>query len=162
MNSVLLELGVFGFGLLQDGDVGIGVFPEGKEVLISDVSFGGVAGKRIGAGEPEVDEGADGLVGNDAPVVEDFLKLSGGLRSLARLQVSLSAHMDGIQSKIGTAGGRRRSQVVPNGWFQRLKGLGGIVATQCELPAKRGQIVELHHGIFRVVRGEAVDERLRS
>jgi len=30
----LLQLGVFGFGLLQDGDVGVGVFPEGQEVLV--------------------------------------------------------------------------------------------------------------------------------
>src|SRR5215467_1584316 len=29
-----LQLGVFGFGLLQDGDVGIGVFPEGEQALV--------------------------------------------------------------------------------------------------------------------------------
>jgi hypothetical protein len=29
----LLQLRVFGFGLFQDGDVGIGVFPEGEEIL---------------------------------------------------------------------------------------------------------------------------------
>jgi hypothetical protein len=28
----LLQLGVLGFGLLQDGDVGVGVFPEREEV----------------------------------------------------------------------------------------------------------------------------------
>src|SRR5271165_3375869 len=28
------QLGVLGFGLLQDGDVGIRVFPEGEEILI--------------------------------------------------------------------------------------------------------------------------------
>src|ERR1039458_6709946 len=30
----LPQLGVLGFGLLVDGDVGIGVFPEGEEILI--------------------------------------------------------------------------------------------------------------------------------
>ena len=33
----LLQLRVLGFGLLQDGDVGVGVFPEGEEV--SDGQF---------------------------------------------------------------------------------------------------------------------------
>src|ERR1700756_4710442 len=31
----LLQLRVLGFGLLQDGDVGVGVFPEGEEVFVS-------------------------------------------------------------------------------------------------------------------------------
>jgi len=29
-----LQLPVFRFGLLQDGDVGVGVFPEGEEVFV--------------------------------------------------------------------------------------------------------------------------------
>jgi len=29
-----LQLRVLGFGLLQDGDVGVGVFPEGEEVVV--------------------------------------------------------------------------------------------------------------------------------
>ena len=45
----LLQLFVFGFGFFQDGDVGIGVFPQGEEVLIGSFRFGGVSLKRIGA-----------------------------------------------------------------------------------------------------------------
>jgi len=30
----LLQFGVLGFGLLQDGDVGVGVFPEGEEIFV--------------------------------------------------------------------------------------------------------------------------------
>jgi len=33
--KVLLQIAVLGFRLLQDGDVGIGVFPESKEVFVS-------------------------------------------------------------------------------------------------------------------------------
>jgi hypothetical protein len=36
----LLELRVLGLGLLQDGDVGVGFFPEGEEVLIGGFGFG--------------------------------------------------------------------------------------------------------------------------
>ena len=32
-----LQLRVLRFGLLQDGDVGIGVFPEGEEILIGSL-----------------------------------------------------------------------------------------------------------------------------
>jgi hypothetical protein len=32
-----LQLRVLGLGLLQDGDVGVGVFPEIREILISSV-----------------------------------------------------------------------------------------------------------------------------
>jgi hypothetical protein len=47
----LLQLGVLRFGFLQDGDVGVGVFPEGKEILISSFRFGGVAGEGVGTGQ---------------------------------------------------------------------------------------------------------------
>ncbi len=29
-----MQLRVLGFGLLQDGDVGVGVFPEGEEIFV--------------------------------------------------------------------------------------------------------------------------------
>jgi hypothetical protein len=45
--KTLLQLGGFGFGLLQDGDVGVGVFPEGEEVLIGGFCFLFVAGHGI-------------------------------------------------------------------------------------------------------------------
>ena len=41
-------------GVFQDGDVGIGVFPQGEEVLISAAALGGVAGQRVGAALPQV------------------------------------------------------------------------------------------------------------
>jgi len=42
-----LQLGVLGFGLLEDGDVGVGVFPEGEEILV-----GGECPDAGGIGEP--------------------------------------------------------------------------------------------------------------
>jgi hypothetical protein len=37
---LLLQLRVLCLGLLQDRDVGVGVFPEGEEVLVSVLRFG--------------------------------------------------------------------------------------------------------------------------
>jgi len=39
----LLQLRVLGFGFLEDGDVGVGVFPESKEILIGSAALGIVA-----------------------------------------------------------------------------------------------------------------------
>src|ERR1039458_6929481 len=44
----LLQLCVLRLGFFQDGDVGVGVFPEREEVLVCTLRFGGVAGKGIG------------------------------------------------------------------------------------------------------------------
>ena len=52
----LLQLHVLGLGLLQDGDVRVGVFPQREEILIRGAGFGGVAGHRVGAGQAEAGE----------------------------------------------------------------------------------------------------------
>jgi hypothetical protein len=46
----LLQFRVFRFGLAQDGDFGVCVFPEGEEVLVGHASFGVVALEGVGAG----------------------------------------------------------------------------------------------------------------
>ena len=42
---------VFGLGLLEDGDVGVGVFPECEEVLIRGFCFGGIALHGVSASQ---------------------------------------------------------------------------------------------------------------
>jgi hypothetical protein len=37
-----LQPGVFGAGLLEDGDVGVGVLPGGKDILVGDARFGSI------------------------------------------------------------------------------------------------------------------------
>jgi hypothetical protein len=46
----LLELGVFRFRGDEDGDIGVGVFPQREEVLICRSCFGGVALQGVGTG----------------------------------------------------------------------------------------------------------------
>jgi hypothetical protein len=50
----LLQLRVLRFRFFQDGDVGVGVFPEGKEVLVCRLGFGGITCDRVGATELKV------------------------------------------------------------------------------------------------------------
>src|ERR1039458_5416417 len=54
----LLQSRILRFGLLVDGDVGVGVFPEGEEILICGAGFiarGGVCCgiERVSAGQSE-------------------------------------------------------------------------------------------------------------
>jgi hypothetical protein len=46
-----LQLGVLRLGLLQDGDVGVGVFPEREEILVLTLRPGSVARHRVGTTE---------------------------------------------------------------------------------------------------------------
>ncbi len=48
--SALLQLRVLGFGLLQDGDVRVGVFPEREEILIRDTGTRCISLQRQGLG----------------------------------------------------------------------------------------------------------------
>ena len=47
-----MYLRVLGLGLLQDGDVGVGVFPESEEIPIGRASFWCAALQGIGFGRP--------------------------------------------------------------------------------------------------------------
>ena len=66
----LLQLRVLGLGLLQDGDVRVGVFPKCQEILICGAGFGGVALQHVGAGEAEAGEGGEGIICDDGAVVD--------------------------------------------------------------------------------------------
>jgi len=40
-----VQFGIFGVGLFQNGNVGIGVLPQGEKVLIGEAAFRLIAGK---------------------------------------------------------------------------------------------------------------------
>ncbi len=52
--NLLLELGVLGFRRDQDGDVGVGVFPEREEIIVGGLRFAGVARESVSTGEAEM------------------------------------------------------------------------------------------------------------
>jgi hypothetical protein len=57
-----LQLRVLRLSLLQDRDVGVGVFPEGEEILVGGAGFGGVAGHRVGSAELKMGQCPDRFV----------------------------------------------------------------------------------------------------
>ena len=73
----LLQLRVLRLGFLQDGDIGVGVFPEGEEILVRSLRFGGAAGHRISTTELQMGQSAQREVEHDPAVVDDPLELRG-------------------------------------------------------------------------------------
>jgi hypothetical protein len=49
-----MQFRVLAFPGDEDGNVGVGVFPERQEILVSSAGFGGVALHGVGAGEAEM------------------------------------------------------------------------------------------------------------
>ena len=157
-----MQFSVFLFRLLEDRDVGIGVFPQGEEVLIGRSGFDGFPLHGIGSTDLEMRQRTDGLVHNDTAMVEDFLELGGGFPALARRQVSLAADINGIQGGPTVSTRCRLSQFVRRSGAETLNGLGSVTSSDRSLCPKGRQIIELHHRIFGKPFIQIVAECLRA
>src|SRR5260370_36673767 len=87
----LLQLRVLRLGFLQDGDVLVGVFPRGEEVLIGCASFGGGASKSKASRQAEASQGDMGRGPERGFVNENFLERGHRLRALFGLAISEGA-----------------------------------------------------------------------
>src|ERR1700694_1100681 len=101
-----LQLRVLRLGFLQDRDVGVGVFPEGEEVLIGGASLGGVSLQRVRTSQAEMGQYARREVHNNATVLEQFLKLRGGSGAIVCKQVGAAAKISWIEASYLHRGGR--------------------------------------------------------
>src|SRR5215469_7612052 len=91
--KLLLQLRVLGLGLLQDGDFGIGVFPESKKILIGGLRLRGVAIDGIRAAKLKMRQRPEHIVGYDSAVINDVLKFGCCLLSISCLQIGFSSHV---------------------------------------------------------------------
>src|SRR5215469_2674952 len=73
-----LQFGVLGLGLLQDGDVGVGILPQGEEIIVGGTGFRSIALQRIGAGEPEMGERAQRAIHDSRAVINEFAEFGAG------------------------------------------------------------------------------------
>src|SRR5579864_973074 len=99
----LLQLRVLRFGFFQDGNVGVGVFPQRKKIFVGGErpdaggirirSLRGFRLQSVRTSYSEMRQRSRPAVPHDAAVVEDFLKLGGGSTALSRCQVRLSAYV---------------------------------------------------------------------
>src|SRR5215467_2913710 len=91
--KLLLQLRVLGLGLLQDGDVGIGVFPESEKILIGGLRPRGVVIEGISAAKLKMRQCPKHIVRYDRTVINDVLKFGCRLLSIPCLQIGLSSHV---------------------------------------------------------------------
>jgi hypothetical protein len=82
---------VLGLGLLEDGDVGVGVFPQREKILISSLRFRAIASQGIRAAKPKMRECGQRLISDHACMVENFLKLGNSCGTLLGCQISFAA-----------------------------------------------------------------------
>jgi hypothetical protein len=106
--SQLLQLRVLGLGLLQDGDLRIGVFPKVEKIVVGgerpDAGGLGIAalrGSRLQSIRPchtQMRQGSRPAVPDKPIVVENLLELHGGSRALSRSEIRLAANERGIET----------------------------------------------------------------
>src|SRR5690242_8148121 len=101
-----LQLRVFRLGLLQDGNVGVGVFPQSEEVLVGTATFAQITVDRISTGESQMCEGILRGYGRIVSVINDVPKLACRVSSLLCTQVCLSSDVDWQKTEI-------RAQFIP-------------------------------------------------
>ena len=142
----LLQLCVLGFGLLQDRDVGGGVFPEGEEVFVGrecpdagSIGIRTLRGSRlqcIGTCHAQMRQRSRPAVPDDAAVIENLLKLCGSSVALSGCQVCLSAYVHRIE-----AGNVHHEPDLPQldegSSLQIIEGGSRVLSVQCQLCSKR-------------------------
>src|SRR5437588_12145817 len=94
----LLQLRVLRLGFFQDGDVGVGVFPKGEEVLVGRFCLRSVASHGVCTSKTEMGECSQREVDNDASVIEKLLELGGCGSTVMGCQICLAANVSRIQS----------------------------------------------------------------
>src|SRR5580704_1377117 len=161
----LLQLRVLRFGLLQDWDVGVGVFPEGEEILVGSErpDAGGIYSLRgsrlqgIGTRNAQMRQRPRPAVPDDPAVVENLLKLGGGGNPLSGCEVGLSTHIQVIEA--GSIGEHANFPQLNGGSrLEGIQGESGILSVQRQLRSNRRQPKRLH---LRVQR-EAFPQVLRQ
>src|SRR5262252_416455 len=104
----------------------------------------------------------DGLVQDEAAMVEDLLELGGSLAALMRSQIGFATDKDWKHRGPFRINGSRPPKLIRYGDPKTRNGNGGVSSVEREPSADGRQIVELHDGVFRVALVQIVGQRFRS
>src|SRR5208337_1804859 len=130
------QLGVLCLGLLQDGDIRVGVVPQSQEILIRRLGLGRVALQHVSATKLQTRESANRSVQYDSAMVENFLELSRGFFALMGGQIGFSADIDRIQGRPFEGAVSRPSQLIRQGGSEVLQGFISISLADRKLCAE--------------------------
>jgi hypothetical protein len=119
--------------LLQNGDVGVRVFPECEEILVARPGLAGIPLQNVGLSQTLASHGSKQRVQNDASIVENFLKFESCILPLAAGEVSLAAKVGGPVA-IGP------TLLVTLDWREQLNGSCGTPALEFDGGQKLGKV----------------------
>src|SRR5579862_6311021 len=103
----LLEFCVLGFGLLQDGNVRVGVFPQREEILIRRARLGLIAGNCVGPPQLQMRQRSNNGIEHNTGMIQNLLKLGSSFIALVQKQV-------GPAAPVRTQDSSEKSKVVGN------------------------------------------------
>jgi hypothetical protein len=141
-----LQSCVLGPGLLQDGDAGVGVFPQREKILVSSLRFRAVAGQGIRAAKAKMRECGQRLVSDHACMFEDFLEFVNRCGPLLRCQVRFAAQVNWIKGK--GEGRIRFTQFIRGRLRQRVDGSLTVTTVKRGCSSDHRKIIELYDGVL--------------
>lgn len=99
MNSrnLLLKPRVFRFGLLQDGNIGVGVFPESQEIQVGAASFCGIFLQCVGTRKLESGNGAQRKICHQPAMIDELLEFRCRRSAISFCHEGLAAHVRGAK-----------------------------------------------------------------
>ncbi len=152
----LLQFFGFGFGFAEDGDVGVGILPEGEEILIGGAGLGGIAGEGFGASDTNVRESAGRTILHEPAVIDNFLKFRGGGASLLAGQIRFPTGEDWDHARNGNA-----CKIKWRNRLEKFEGTGGIFLGKGDFGLNRRQPIRAHHRIGRETLNEILAQGVR-
>ena len=120
----LVQAGVFGAGLLQDGNIRIGILPERQEILISHTAGGEVPGEGVRPREAQHRQCPVGAAHREPTVIENFLEFCLRRFAVASAQVGLPAQVGSEKA----SGAFALAEVKGLRGLKKAKGLAGVPA----------------------------------
>ena len=104
----------------------------------------------------------DGLVQDEAAMVEYLLELGSGLATPARSQISFATHKDWKHRRPIQINGSRRPKLIRCGSRKTRNGARSISFVERKLSPDARQIIELHNRVFRKLFVQIVGQFFRS
>src|SRR5579864_2316184 len=149
----LPQLGILGFGLFQDGGVGVSVFPKGEEVLIGVAAFRGRASKGIGSAQADMGKRISRCHRSQCSVAENPPKLGRGLLPSLSLKVNEASNVNWKKAVI-------RAQFVTTGGPQGLYGFVRLAIIGLQYCQGAGDVDVIRDSVERVASVQFLNDTL--
>src|SRR6266496_1057707 len=165
----LLQLRILRLGLLQDGNVRVGIFPEGEEVLIRSAGFRGVPLHRVCARQAKPGQRTQWKVSHRAPVIDEFLIFRRRFFASMQPQIGFASYIGGMEgcSKIGRE--KDGSEFIRGRSLKKVDGFSRVVVIKFDGGANGGEPISADKRVEWVASSQIVahflslrsEERLR-